>query len=556
MNKIVAPEHFEADKPDDKNWTYGTRVEQPMEGSDPLRGQDLSDDQSGSGAREGPRRDTGAAASGSSQRDDKADATRPGNEVAPPESRKTRRADQDRASAAPDTDRTPEAKSKRDGPAEAEPKQSEDEPPRMPSKLVFVIVALVLLCLLAWGAYKHWSRDSDASATQQTTQNLVPEVRTTVAQRQDKPVDLTLPGQTEALFTANIYPRATGYVGVRNVDIGSRVKEGDLLIHISSPDLDQQLAQAEAQVGQVKAAEEQARAQVVQAQANLALAKVTLARTSTLTQQGYETLQNRDNQTANQEAQQASVDTAKAGVKVAEANTKAQMATVDRLKALAGFEDVKAPFDGVVTTRNVDIGDLVNADSATAAPMFSVARDDIIRVTVQVPQNAAVGVKDGLASRIEVPQLPGQIFTGSVTRSSVALLSSARTLATEVDIPNPDRRLRPGLFVYATIGIPRQHPAVILPAETLIFNQHGLQVAVVDGDHVKLHDVKIDRDFGTTVEIGQGLDGGEQVVLSPPAILPDGATVSAKAAEDKRPEGGDQPDQKKTGDAAKKPDGG
>lgn len=440
-----------------------------------------------------------------------------------------------------------------------EDRKDDEPPPPPPSKWVFIVAGLILAGFLAWGGYAHWRRNQNAASTQQATADRSPEVRTIAAEREDKPLDLTLPGQTEALETASLYARATGYITERRVDIGSRVKKGDLLLHIAAPDLDQQLAQAQAQVGQVKAAEAQAAAQVSQAEANVNLAKVTLARTSTLTQQGYDTLQNRDNQTANLLAQQANLDTANAGVKVAEANSKAQLATVDRLKALAAFEDIVAPFDGIVTVRNVDVGDLVNADSASATPLFSMARDAVIRVTVQVPQNAAVGVRNGLPAKIEVPEMPGMVFRGTIARSSVALLTSARTLDTEVDIPNPDGRLRPGFFAYVTIDIPRDRSHVLVPAEALIFNQHGLQVATVKDDKVALRSVMIDRDLGTSVELKEGLEGGEQVILSPPALLESGQKVRVKApdapadggAGDKGGAGDDKPKDGAAGQAPK-----
>lgn len=540
MNKIDAPTSFGKEKPADMDWGYGTQVDRPLE--------------------EAP----GAAKAGETGRGDDAQRLSRGGEEHAPEA-EAQQTDRDARDATGKEDEAAkgeaapkqgEARSQETSSGPGDTKQvdderndkGEEEPPRPPSTWIFVIVGLVLVALLGYGAYKHWRLNGDAEQTQQSSQSLVPTVRTVEAKRDDKPAPLTLPGQTEAFASASIYPRATGYISERRVDIGSRVKKGDLLAHIAAPDLDQQLAQAKAQVGQVKAAEEQAQAQVSQAEANLNLAKVTLARTNSLTQQGYETLQNRDNQVANQQSQQASVDTARAGVKVAEANTKAQLATVDRLEALAGFEDVRAPFDGIVTTRNVDQGDLVNADSASSSAMFSLARDDVIRVTVEVPQNASAGVREGLAAHIEVPSNPGQSFSGTVTRSSVALLSSARTLSTEVDVPNPDGRIRPGLFVYVTMEIPQDRPTVSVPAEALIFNQHGLQVASVEDSKVKLHAVKIYRDYGATVAVSEGLNGGERVVLNPPTLLHDGSKIEEKKAEDEKQDG-DQPDQqKKAGD--------
>lgn len=331
-------------------------------------------------------------------------------------------------------------------PGEKNREPSDRLPPKAPPKTVFVIAGLILLLCLAWGAYSHWRTYSDSKQTADQTVNRVVDVRTTAAELQDGPMKLTLPGQTDAFDMANLYPRATGYVSQRLVDIGARVKKGDLLLHIAAPDLDNQLAQALAQRGQTEAALTQAQAQVTQAEANVNLAKVTYARTDQLTQQGYQSLQNRDNQEANVRTQQANLEAAKAGVSVAEANIKAQQATVDRLNALAAFEDVRAPFDGVITNRNVDVGDLLNADTNSGQPLFTIMRDDVIRVTIRVPQNAATSILNGLEATVHVPQMPDKPFTGRVERTSEALLYSSRSLTAEVDVPNPDNLLRSGLY--------------------------------------------------------------------------------------------------------------
>ncbi|MGI3900861.1 MAG: efflux RND transporter periplasmic adaptor subunit [Janthinobacterium lividum] len=411
--------------------------------------------------------------------------------------------------------------------------QQGDDKPRMPSRWIFVGVVLVLALALAWGIYGHMQKNAAASATQDQQAHAVPSVRVVKAKAENGPVPLTLPGETQPFATAAIFARATGYITERRVDIGTRVKKGDLLVHISAPDLDQQLEQAIATLGQVEASLLQANANVSQAEANLNLAKVNLQRAQALVGQGFETLQNRDQLQANQIAQGANLDAARAGVKVAEANVKAQQANIDRLKALAAFEDVRAPFDGVVTVRNVDLGALVNADSSTGTPMFTVDEDDVLRVLVQVPQNSSLGVRDGLQARISVPQIPGQTFVGRVTRSSSALQSSARTLTVEVDVPNEAGVLRSGLYAYVTIEIPRLHPDVVLPAETLIFDQSGPHVAVVgEGDRVKMVPVNIRRDFGTSLEVDQGPKSGEPVILSPPATLTNGIKVKVEG-EDK-----------------------
>jgi RND family efflux transporter MFP subunit len=399
-------------------------------------------------------------------------------------------------------------------------------PPPPPRKRTFLFVLLPVILLLGTGGYLHWRSYADAAETQKEQEDFVPQVRTTVAKRVDSPVQLTLPGQTEAFDVANLYPRATGYVAERRVDIGSRVHAGDLLLRIAAPNLDQQLAQAQAQLGQNQAAVLQAQAQVLSAEANTRLADITKYRETTLAGQGWETRQNADNATANFSVQTAGIANAKAGVAVALANVKAQQATVDRLVALTAFEQIKAPFDGVITARNVDTGDLLTQDSLGGNPMFSIARDNVLRIAVYVPQSSAIGIHDGLEAQVTVPEMPGRIFKGRVARSSVALQSASRSMLTEVDVANPDGELRPGLFVNVTFAVPRQAPGIVVPDGALVFNASGLQVATVEPDNtIRFEKVSVYRDFGTTAELHDGLQGGENLVLSPPTELADGSKV-------------------------------
>ena len=406
-----------------------------------------------------------------------------------------------------------------------DPHGDDHEVPPLPSKWVFVFVLLGIAALLGYGGYKHYALDQEAANTQKETADFVPTVRSITAKADADPVQLTLPGEADPFDSADLYPRATGYVSERRVDIGSHVKKGDLLLRIAAPDTDRQLDQARAQLKQVQATIAQAQASLDQAKANVSLANLNFKRSNDLVKRGYETVQNNDTQQTNVTSQQASLETAEAGIKVAQANEQAQQATVDRLVTLTQFEEVRAPFDGVITTRNVDAGDLVNADTKTGSPLFNVARDDVIRVTVHIPQSNAVAIHVGLEAKVVVPQIPNRTFTGKIARSSIALLNSSRTLTTEVDVPNPDGALRAGLFVNVSFAIPRVHPNVVIPAEALIFNQQGLQVAVVQDDQVRMQPISIYRDFGKTVELQEGLKGGESVVISPPADLRDGSKI-------------------------------
>lgn len=411
-----------------------------------------------------------------------------------------------------------------------------DPPPPPPGKTPFVITALAAIGLLAWGGYGQMERRAAAAETQRKMNSFVPKLRTAAVERADKAIEIILPGQTDAFAKAALYARATGYIAERRVDLGSRVRQGDVLMRIAAPDLDQQLAQAEAQTGQFEAALLQAKSMVDQAKANVNLATVTNSRTSTLAVQGWASKQNADNSQAGVLSQAANLAAAEAGVKVAQANIKAQAATVERLRALTGFKEITAPFDGVVTQRGVDVGDLVHADG-TGTALLSMDRDDVLRVSVNVPQNVATGVKPGVVATIKVPQMPGRTFSGKVERSSVALLSSSRTLTAQVDVPNPDGSLRAGLYVYVTLKIPRTETNLIIPAESLVFNQRGTQVAVVrDDGTVRWRGVTIRRDLGTTIELAQGegdqgLEGGDQIVLSPPADLRDGQRIERQPAQ-------------------------
>lgn len=404
-------------------------------------------------------------------------------------------------------------------------KPSQDAPKRVP-RMPLALAGIVAVGALGWGAWGHYQRDRAAAETQRETLAFVPVVQVAIAKREDGPVPFTLPGTVSAFDQATLYARATGYVAERRVDIGSRVKLGDLLVRIASPDLDQQQAQAQALLVQNQAALQQANAQVVQAKSNTDLATVTNGRTSQLAGQGWETKQDADNTRLGLSASKASLAAAQAAVQVALANVAAQFANVQRLQQLTAYENVTAPFDGIITSRSVDAGDLVSDGTGTGNVLFTLERDNVVRVQMSVPQSGAIGIRDGLEAKVRVPELPGRVFTGTVTRSSVALAQASRTMQVEVDVPNEDGTLHPGLYVNVEIGIPRSAPGIVVPAEAIVFNGQGLRVAVVrDDSTLAFQDVTIYRDFGTSVELRGGLNGGERVALSPPAGLDQGAKV-------------------------------
>ncbi len=228
---------------------------------------------------------------------------------------------------------------------------------------------------------------------------------------------------------------------------------------------------------------------------------------------------------------------ASAGVRVAAANLEAQKAQVSRLEQLTSFERVTAPFDGVITARQIDTGSLVTADTANGTPLFSIARINTLRVQAYVPQDAALAIKDGSQADVTVPEIPGRTFHGTVARNANALQAGTRTLLTEVDIDNPDGTLHPGLYCTVRFSLPRTQSVTIVPAEAVIFDERGLSVAVFADGKAHLRHIELAADNGVQVEIKQGLNAGERVILNPPVALADGMRVKATdadAAEDRK----------------------
>jgi RND family efflux transporter MFP subunit len=200
----------------------------------------------------------------------------------------------------------------------------------------------------------------------------------------------------------------------------------------------------------------------------------------------------------------------------------AQLQYFDQQKA---YQQVVAPFDGVITQRDIDVGSLITADATSGTPMFSMVQSDVIRVWVYAPQDDAFGVRPGVDAVIRVPAMPNLTFRGKVTRIADALQPGTRTLLTEVDVPNPNGALTPGIYCTVELKIPRKSPALIIPASAIIFNQSGMQVAVVDNGLARLRKIAITTDYGTEVEVDKGVKDGDQVILQPPVNLVDGEKV-------------------------------
>jgi RND family efflux transporter MFP subunit len=328
-------------------------------------------------------------------------------------------------------------------------------------------------------------------------------------------MSVTLPGTTAAFDNANIYARATGYIAKRNVDIGDHIKQGELLAQLAVPELDDQIFQNEGTLAQLKSTLELT-------VANLKLAQVTWDRDRPLVHEGW----------ATQQQGTVDVQTVKANasaVAAAQQNVTAQENLLRMLRQNRDYALVVAPFDGVITQRNVNVGDLVQGNVTGGTFMFEMQQTDPIRVWAYVPQDAAFGVAPGVDAIVRVPELPNREFPGKVTRIADAQESGTRTLLTEVDLPNPDGALRSGVYCFVELKIPRKTPSLVVPAEAIIFNRNGLQVAVVEDGKAEIRKVNVTRDMGTQVEVDAGVKPGDRVILNPPVNLSEGGKVRVAA---------------------------
>jgi RND family efflux transporter MFP subunit len=386
---------------------------------------------------------------------------------------------------------------------------------RWRGRLIGFAICLIPVAALAFGATRYYAHYREVMTTAEQKRNAVPAVRVAAVKPSDPVETVTLPATTLAFEAANVYARASGYIGKRNVDIGDHVKKGELLAEITAPELEHQIAQNEATLVQLKAVQQQA-------QANLELAQVTWNRDRPLVNQGWATQQQGTIDVQTLKAQQAAVASS-------QANVAAQEGLLKVLYQEKDYQSVVAPFDGVITQRNIDVGSLVQADATSGTFMFTIMQSEVIRTQVYVPQGETFGLKPGVDAVVRVPENPDHVFPGKVTRIADALQPGTRTLLTEIDIPNPNGALQPGTYCEVELHIPRETPALMVPAEAIIFNRNGLQVAVVEDGVAHIRKVSVARDLGTQVEVRDGVKPGDLVILNPPVELVDGSRVQPQS---------------------------
>lgn len=382
-----------------------------------------------------------------------------------------------------------------------EPEQGGRQPEKGTGLYKFLIGGVILLVIL--GAFTLFQRRAQYHALAEETEALaVPTVAVIHPATEVAQEDLVLPGTLQAYVESPIYARTNGYLKNWFHDIGSRVSKGELLAEIDTPEVDQELSQA--------------RADLNTSQANANLSRITSTRYQDLIKTDGVSKQEVDNAVGDYEAKAATVKSSEANVR--------------RLEELESFKHVYAPFSGVITRRNIDIGTLINAgNGGSQQELFTLAQTDPIRVYVNVPEMYSPSVRAGLGAYLDLTQYPGQNFQAKVVRTAEAIDPNTRTLLTEVDVPNKNGQLFPGGYAQVHLQVKVAASRVQVPVNALLFRSEGLRAVVVDADHkTHLRALTIGRDFGTTLEVLNGLQPNDWIVLNPPDSIEDGEKVSVK----------------------------
>jgi RND family efflux transporter MFP subunit len=390
---------------------------------------------------------------------------------------------------------------------EAKKQVSTQEPPSPPvtSKqgrprrgwLTAVVIVAVFAGLLVSGILQRVH--TSAALRTETDDMAVPTISVVSPQRAAPSQEIVLPGNVQPYVTAPIYSRTNGYLQAWYFDIGAHVKKGQLLAVIATPEVDQQLGQS--------------RSNLSTAEANLRLAEITKNRYEGLLKSKAVSQQDVDNAVGTYNANKSIVE--------------ADQANVKQLEALQSFEKIYAPFDGIITARNTDVGALVDSGSSggVKTDLFHLSQVDRLRVYVNVPEEYSQATTSGLTAELTLSEFPGKTFTGKLVRTSEAINFETRTLLAEVDVTNPTGKLLSGSYAEVHFKVPGTTTTYILPVDTLLFRKEGLRVALVKDNKARLLPVTPGRDFGDTIEIISGLQGGESVIVSPPDSLVNGEKV-------------------------------
>ena len=382
--------------------------------------------------------------------------------------------------------------------------------------LALVSAALAAgMFVLGW--IPHQEREAAAATTAADARHR-PVVEVVVPRRAPDEFELTLPGDVRANQATAVYARTTGYLKPLppGIDIGARVRAGQLLAELSAPELDADLERAHAAVGQANAA-------VTHARDDLAFQKATYER-----YQGFATTGGLTTQQLEERRQQ--FNTATTGLQIAEANARAAVAEQQRLEELQKYERIQAPFDGVLTFRGYDAGALISiSEIAAGKELFRIAATDVLRVRIGVPQAHAGAIRIGQRAELTTRSQPGRVFAGTVARTAGAIDSSTRMMTAEIDVPNPDGALMPGAYGTVRLQIQRAQPTWLIPTSAVTFGPEGQRIAVLDGARVHFRRLAVDDDHGSEAEVASGLDGSERIVNNPGQNLAEGIEVEVRS---------------------------
>jgi len=377
---------------------------------------------------------------------------------------------------------------------------SNDGGTRKRSRKSWLILAIAVIAVAGLLMSGIWSRvKARNTLNTETNQAAIPAV-SVVSPKQTAPTDeIILPGNVQPFINSPIYSRTNGYLRKWYFDIGAHVKQGQLLALIETPEVDQQL--------------QQARSNLLTAQANLELAAITKTRYLGLLKSNAVSQQDADNAVGTYNANKAIVE--------------ADKAAVEQYSALVSFEKIYAPFDGVITARNTDIGDLINSGSGggVKTDLFHIVQPGVLRVYVNVPEEYSQGIKVGMTADLNITEFPGRKFQGKLVRTANDINVTTRTLLIEIDVDNPTGTLLTGSYAEVHLAVPTQASTFLIPVNTLIFRSEGLHVAAVKDGKVVLAAVTPGHDFGNQIEIVAGLKAGDQVIVNPPDSIVAGQAV-------------------------------
>jgi len=389
---------------------------------------------------------------------------------------------------------------------------------------ITILGLIVMGGLFLFGYLPHSRRERQLQDLTTEKKDSLPRVNTATARLAPPENDLLLPGNITPLMEASLNARADGYLKKRYVDFGDQVKAGQVLAEIEAPELDQQVQQAQASLSQVQAALSRAEHQLTQSSSNLQLAKVTVDRWRTLADRGVVSKQEFDQRNADFAAQQAGVESAQADVRAAQDNIRASQANLDRLRNLQSYEKVTAPFSGVITARNLDVGALISTTGST--PLFRMAQIEVLRIIIEVPETDAPSIKTGQPALVTVQELPGMKFEGKVTRTANSLDANTRTLMTEVQVLNRKAVLMPNMFAQVRFTGVQTTPVVLVPGDAVVVRSNGTLVAkLAEGNRIHFQAIEVGRDHGKELEVVSGLQGGDRVVLNPTDEVREGIAV-------------------------------